>query len=27
MADSRTPRNLAPVEPRSLLAPTIVLVA
>ena len=27
MADSRTPRNLAPVEPRSLVAPAIVLAA
>ena len=26
-ADSRTPRNLAPVEPRSLVAPAIVLAA
>ena len=24
MADSRIPRNLAPVEPRSLLAPALV---
>ena len=27
MADSRIPRNLAPVEPRSLLAPALVLAA